>query len=87
MTCTKYGLKSEQARVRHIEAQCACPAAASQCQGAHACYSSDVPFYNSFFTDTLYNGEQCTMLLLPQQVDIQCGETKLNTTYVLGCPC
>ena len=55
-------IKSEQARVGHIEAQCACPAAATKSQGAHACYSSYVPFYNSFFTDTLYNGEQCTLL-------------------------
>ena len=53
MACTKYGLKSEQARVEHIEAQCACTAAATKSQGAHACYSSDVPFYNSFFTYTL----------------------------------
>ena len=52
MACTKYRLKSEQAHVGHIEAQCACPAAATQSQGGHACYSSDMPFYNSFFTDT-----------------------------------
>ena len=52
MAC-KYGLKSEQARVGHIEAQCAFTAAVTQSQGAHACNSSDVPFYNSFFTDTL----------------------------------
>ena len=45
-------LKSEQARVGHIEAQCACTAAATKSQGAHECYSSDVSFYNSFFTDT-----------------------------------
>ena len=44
--------------------------------------SSDVPFYNSFFTDTLYHGEQCTLLELPQKVDIHCIETKLNTTYI-----
>ena len=56
MTCTKYGLKSEQARVGHIEAQCACTAAATKSQRAHGCYSSDVPFYNSFFTYTLYHG-------------------------------
>ena len=35
----------------HIEAQCTCTDAATQSQGA--CYSSDVPFYDSFFTDTL----------------------------------
>ena len=62
MTCTTYGLKSEQARVGHIEPQCACTAAATKIQGAHTCYSSDVPFYNSFFTDTLYQGGQCTLL-------------------------
>ena len=62
MVCTKYGLKSKQARVRHIEAQCACTAAATKYQRAHACYSSDVPLYNSFFTDTLYHWEQCTLL-------------------------
>ena len=62
MVCTKYGLKSEQARVGQIEAQCACTAAVTKSQGAHACYSSDVPFYNSFFTDSLYPGEQCTLL-------------------------
>jgi len=28
----------------------------------NACYQSDVPFYNSFFTDTLYHGEWCTLL-------------------------
>ena len=61
MACTKYGLKSEhEARVEHIQAECACPAAVTQSQGAHECYSSDVPFYNSFFIDTLYHGEQCT---------------------------
>ena len=38
--------------------QCACTAAATKSQGAHACYSSDVPLYNSYFTDTLYHGEQ-----------------------------
>ena len=43
MTCTKYGLKSEQALMGHIEAQCVCPAAATKSQGAHACYSSYVP--------------------------------------------
>ena len=58
---TKYGLKLNP-RVGHFEAQCACTAAATQSQGAHACYSSDVPFYNSFFTDSLYHGEQCTLL-------------------------
>jgi len=42
----------------------------------------EVPFYNSFFTDTLYHGEQCAWLLLQQQVDIQCIETKLNTTFI-----
>ena len=52
MACTKYGLKHEQARVGHIEVQCACPIAATQSQGPHTCYSSDVPFYNSFFIDT-----------------------------------
>mgnify|MGYP000346717233 CR=1 FL=1 len=62
IACTNYGLKSEQARVGHIEAQCACTAAANKSQGAHACYSSDVPFYNSLFTDTLYHGKQCTLL-------------------------
>ena len=37
--------------------------------------------------------EQCTLLVLSQQVDIHCIDTKLNTTYidiavfVLGCPC
>ena len=62
MACTKYGLKYKQVRVGHIEAQCTCTAAATQSQGAHTCYSSDVPFYNSFFTDTLYHGEQCTLL-------------------------
>jgi len=62
MACTKYGLKSEQVRVGHIEAHCAYTAAATKYQGAHACYSSDVPFYNSFFTDTLYHGEKCTLL-------------------------
>ena len=61
MACTKYGLKSEQVRVGHIEAQCACPAAATKSQGAHACYSSYVPLYNSFFADTLFHGEQCTI--------------------------
>ena len=75
-------LKSEQARVGHIETQCACTAAVTKSQGAHTCYSSDVPFYNSFFTDTLYHVEQCTLLLLPQQVDIQCTETNSNTTYI-----
>ena len=61
MACTKYGLKSEQVRVGHIEAQCACTAAATKSQGSHAyIYSSDLPFYNSFFIDTLYHGEQCT---------------------------
>ena len=52
MACTKYGLKPEQARVGHIEVQCACPIAATQSQEPHTCYSSDVPFYNSFFIDT-----------------------------------
>ena len=33
-----------------------------QPNGPHACYSSDVPFYNRFFTDTLYQGEQCTVI-------------------------
>ena len=56
-----------------------CTAAATKSQGAHARYSSDVPFYNSFFTDTLYHVEQCALLLLSQQVDIQCMETKLIT--------
>ena len=58
MACTKYGLKYKQVRVGHIEAQCTCTAAATKSQGAHAYYSSDVPLYNSFFTDTLYHGEQ-----------------------------
>jgi len=62
MTCTKYGLKPEPARVGHIEAQCACTAAATKSQWSHAWYSWDVPFYNSFFTDTLYHRQQCTLL-------------------------
>ena len=42
MVYTQYELRSEQARVRrHIEAQCACTADATQTQGAHACYSSE----------------------------------------------
>ena len=60
--CTKYGLKSDQARMVHIGGQCACTAAATKSQGAQAFYSSHAPFYNSFFTDTLYHGEQCTLL-------------------------
>jgi len=85
MACTIYRLKSEQARVEPIEAQCACPAAATQSPRAHVCYSSDVPLYNSFSTYTLCHGEQCTLLLLPQHVviiRIQCIETNLNTTYI-----
>ena len=62
MAYTKYGLRSDQARVCHIEAQCAYGAAVTQSQRAQACYSSDVPLYNSFFTDTLYHGKQCTLL-------------------------
>jgi len=36
---------SEKARVGHIEAQSACKDGVTKSQGAHACYSSDVPFY------------------------------------------
>ena len=54
----------------------------SNTSNKHSRYSSDVPFYDSFFTDTLYHGEQCTLLELPQKVDIHCIETKLNTTYI-----
>ena len=53
---------SKHVWAQYIEAQCTCTAAATKSQGAHAYYSSDVPLYNSFFTDSLYHGEQCTLL-------------------------
>jgi len=50
--------------VRPIEAQGSCTAAATKSQGAHVCYSSDVPFYNNFFTYALYPGETMYLVVI-----------------------